>query len=118
MSLLELVLATDLERIGIPHEREYRFAPPRKWRADFLLPGKVLVEVEGGAWDGRHTRGGGFIKDAEKYAAAARLGYIVLRFTSPQVQGRMMPGSESEAVETIKAAMKYWGSSEARKATA
>lgn len=111
MSLLEEVLAQDLKRLGIPFEREFPFAfeMDRKWRADFLLPGKVLVEVEGGAWDGRHTRGGGFLRDAEKYAAAARLGYVVLRFTSPQVQGRMAHGMESEAVETIKAAMKYWG---------
>lgn len=108
MSFLEEVLAQDLKDEGIPFEREYRFDPERKWRADFALPGKVLVEVEGGAWDGRHTRGDGFIRDAEKYAAAARLGFVVLRFTSPQVQNRMMPGAKSEAIETINAAMKYW----------
>lgn len=108
MSFLETVLASDLDRLGIPYEREVRIVPDRKWRADFRLPGKVLVEVEGGAWDGRHTRGQGFLKDAEKYARCAREGYVVLRFTSPQVQGRMGPGMESEAIETIKAAMKYW----------
>ncbi len=109
MSFLETVLAADLDRLGIPYEREVRIVPDRKWRSDFRLPGKILVEVEGGAWGGRHTTGKGFTGDAEKYAAAAREGYIVLRFTSQQVQGRMAQGMESEAVETIKCALSYWG---------
>ena len=106
MSFLETILAADLDRLGISYQREVKFHPERKWRADFALDGNLLVEVEGGAWDGRHTRGAGFLKDSEKYAAAARLGYTVLRFTSPQVQGRMGLGMESEAVETIVAVLK------------
>lgn len=38
----------------------------------------------------------------------ARLGYVVLRFTSKQVKGRMAPGMDSEAVETIRVARRYW----------
>jgi len=67
-------------------EREYRFAPPRRWRADFCHhDAMVLVEIEGGTWvGGRHTRGSGFEKDCEKYNAAAELGYAVLRYTTAQ----------------------------------
>lgn len=103
MSFLEEVLAADLKEAGIPFEREYRFHPNRKWRADFLIKDScILVEVEGGAGFGRHSRREGFINDGEKYAAAARMGYEVLRFTSPQIQGRMSEGMDSEAIETIR----------------
>lgn len=112
-SLLERVLRQDLERVGIPFEQEYYFAKEalgRDWRADFLIKGSpILIEVEGGAGFGRHSRRQGFISDAEKYAAAARLGYIVLRFTKPQIEGRMAPGMESEAVETTLCAISYFG---------
>jgi very-short-patch-repair endonuclease len=110
-SFLEQVLAADLERLGIPYTREFRFEPSRKWRSDFRIADScILVEIEGGAGFGRHSRREGFIADGAKYAAAARRGYIVLRFTSQQVKGRMMPKSESEAVETILCALNYWGS--------
>lgn len=34
----------------IAYDREYRFDPTRKWRADFALPELgILIEVEGGA---------------------------------------------------------------------
>jgi hypothetical protein len=96
MSEAETLLAVQLEQAGIPFEREYRFAPPRKWRADFaILYGPtfrsnddidVLVEIDGGGWvQGRHTRGSGFEKDAEKQSAAAILGYRVIRCTPAQV---------------------------------
>jgi very-short-patch-repair endonuclease len=97
MSEAELLLAVQLEQAGIPFEREYRFAPPRKWRADFhiRLPRdpllndyrNFLVEIDGGGWvQGRHTRGSGFEKDAEKASAAAILGYRVIRCTPRQVE--------------------------------
>lgn len=110
-SLLEQILAQDLKDAGIPFVEEFEFAAPeRRWRADFAFPqARVLVEVEGGAGFGRHTKREGFLKDAAKYAAAARLGWIVLRFSSAQVRGRMGPGMDSEAIETIRCALKYWG---------
>lgn len=62
-------------------QAEYRFAPPRRWRFDFAWPAhKVALEVEGGVWTGgRHVSGAGFVKDMEKYNAAAVLGWRVLR---------------------------------------
>lgn len=64
------------------------FHPTRKWRFDYAwIPQAVAVECEGGVWSGgRHTRGGGFIKDMEKYNEAARLGWRVFRFTPRQLK--------------------------------
>ena len=69
---------------GPPLTREHRFAPPRRWRLDFAhLPTRVAVECEGGVWTGgRHVRGRGFEADAEKYNAAASMGWAVFRLTS------------------------------------
>jgi very-short-patch-repair endonuclease len=69
---------------GLPEpEPEHRFSPPRRWRVDFAWPDRrVALEIEGGAFTrGRHTRGGGFVKDMEKYNAATLAGWRVLRVT-------------------------------------
>jgi len=68
-------------------EQEYRFHPTRKWRADFAHVGaKVLIECEGGIWSGgRHTRGGGYIGDLEKYNEAVVGGWAVIRLSGSQI---------------------------------
>ncbi len=70
-------------------EREYRFAPPRRWRFDFAHPAsRVAIELEGGVWNrGRHNRPLGFIADCEKYTAAALAGWTVVRLTEGQISG-------------------------------
>ena len=80
--------------------REYVFAPPRKWRADFCwLDAKIIVEVEGGIFSGgRHTRGAGFLLDVDKYNSAVLLGFRVFRFAGRQVD-------DGSAVRTIKQAL-------------
>jgi hypothetical protein len=69
-------------------EREHKFHPARKWRFDFChLRTKTAIELEGGVWSGgRHTRGGGFTADIEKYNAATLQGYVVLRLTGEMLQ--------------------------------
>jgi hypothetical protein len=59
----------------------------RRWRADFVhRETMLLIEIEGGAWSGgRHTRGKGFVEDAEKYLRAWQVGWNVLRLSSGQV---------------------------------
>lgn len=98
----EDLLALHLGLAGIAYEREVVFAPPRKWRADFLIhvPNSdrtVLVEVEGsGAGSvGRHQRFAGWVADMDKYNAATLLGYHLLRYTRGHVQtGAALRGVE------------------------
>jgi very-short-patch-repair endonuclease len=87
-SELEEALAFQIRAVRIPQpEREYRFAPPRRWRFDMAWPDQmVAVECEGGVWTrGRHTRGAGFVADCEKYNMAALQGWKVLRFTAEHI---------------------------------
>ena len=105
MSAAETLLAVQLEQAGIPFEREYRFAPPRRWRADFYVHdgrwgfNALLVEIDGGAFiAGRHSRGTGVENDAEKQSAAAILGFRVIRCTPAQV-------NDGRALAWIKAAL-------------
>jgi hypothetical protein len=69
-------------------EREYRFDPKRRWRADFAhLPTHCLIEVEGGIWvNGRHNRAAGFNADLEKYLEAGLSGWRVFRLGPEQIQ--------------------------------
>jgi hypothetical protein len=99
MSNAELLLAEQLRQAGIWAKPEFRFAPPRRWRADFLVcwpsheggyindRNNLLVEIDGGGYvAGRHSRGKGIEDDAEKQSAAAILGYRVIRCTPRQVE--------------------------------
>ena len=83
----EETLALQLKLAGIPFEREYKFALPRQFRADFALHNHlILIEIEGGIHKfGRHNRAAGYIADMEKYNLAALKGYTVVRFTPDQV---------------------------------
>lgn len=85
---LEEALAFQLRLLDGPRpEREYLFAPPRRWKADFAWPdARLLVEVEGGQWSGgRHLHPTGWAKDVEKYNAAALDGWTVLRVTASMI---------------------------------
>ncbi len=85
MSDAEESLAWQLGAVGIRFEREVPIAPPRRWRADFVI-GSLLVEVDGGSWTGgRHTTGTGFERDCLKLAEAVILGYRVIRVTPRMV---------------------------------
>ncbi|MCZ7539740.1 MAG: hypothetical protein M5U29_07505 [Anaerolineae bacterium] len=74
---------------GLPEpEREVMFARSRRWRFDFAWPAqRVAVECDGGTYTGgRHTRGGGYRRDAEKLNAAAALGWRVFRVTADMLR--------------------------------
>ena len=99
---LEKTLLFHIKAAGLPEpEQEYHFHPTRKWRFDFAYPDKMIgIEVEGGVWtQGRHTRGGGFTGDCEKYNEAALLGWVVLRFPNTMIQS-------GEALKTIEQALR------------
>jgi len=73
-------------------EREFRFHPTRKWRADFAhIPSRTLIEIEGGIWvRGRHNSPRGFAADAEKYLEAALGGWRVLRLVDQQIKAPVL----------------------------
>ena len=99
MSAPEDLLAFQLRAVGIPFTREFPFAPPRKWRADFVIAHKLLVEIDGGAFSGgRHTTGDGFRRDIEKSNAAVMAGWRVLHFLPEQVV-------DGSALSTIERAL-------------
>ena len=101
MSQLEEALAMQIRAVGLPEpEREYKFDPKRRWRADFAYPSRqLLIEVEGGHWTGgRHTSGAGFDKDCEKYNVASLSGWRLIRVTSTHIRS-------GEAVAWIERAM-------------
>lgn len=105
MSYLEDLLAFQLNSIGIPFEREYKFCPSRKWRADFYIKPRLLIEIEGGTWiKGRHIRPAGFGGDIEKYNEAQILNFDILRFTAEQVKS-------GYAVNTIERLLKIYNNS-------
>lgn len=84
-------------------EREYVFAPPRKFRFDFAWPDmRLAVEIEGGTLFGksRHSRGAGFVRDCEKYNLATLAGWSVLRFTTEMVQS-------GNAIDTVMEAIQW-----------
>jgi hypothetical protein len=91
MSDGEEALAFQLRAVGIPFIREFVFAAPRKWRADFAVMDNargadLLIEVDGGSWSGgRHTTGSGFQADCDKLNEATILGFRVLRVTPAMV---------------------------------
>jgi very-short-patch-repair endonuclease len=77
-------------------EKEFRFHPTRRWRADFAhLPSRTLIEIEGGIYiNGRHNRGAGFAADLEKYLEANLAGWRVVRLgpneLTAEVIGRLV----------------------------
>ncbi len=100
MSALEDLLERHIRLAGLPApKREYRFHPRRRWRFDFAWPRcKVAAEVDGGIYSrGRHVRGGGFERDAEKGNAAVMAGWRVLHFTPRAVKS----GAAVQAIECL-----------------
>lgn len=102
MSALEEQMLFQMTILDIPPpQREFRFAPPRRWRMDYAWPEILLyLEVEGGQWvNGRHARGAGMRGDAEKYNAAALQGWTCLRATTDMVK-------DGSAVAVVEQAFK------------
>ncbi len=89
MSDLEEQLLFQIKALKLPlPEREFRFAPPRRWRFDMAWPGKMFaVECQGGVWTGgRHSGGKGQINDMDKLNQAQLLGWRVLQFAESHIR--------------------------------
>lgn len=89
----EILLATQMRALKVPHTPEFQFMQGRKWRFDFALNDTLAVEVDGGnhmarivngkpVAIGRHTKAA----DYEKLNAAAAAGWRVMRFTTGMVK--------------------------------
>ena len=83
----QILLGEHLGELGLEHAFEYQFYDRRKFRFDIALTyNRIGIEINGGAWSrGRHTRGGGYIKDMEKFNIAAIQGWRIFQFTPQQV---------------------------------
>ena len=103
-SIGEQVLSTQFKAEKIGYEAEFKYHPDRRWRADFkILDYPILVEVEGGTWtNGRHSRGSGFAKDCEKYNAAAKLGYFVVKGTTDHVRSGQLLQDVKDMIENLE----------------
>ena len=102
MSKLEDILEMHIRLYELPAPaREYRFHPKRLWRFDFAGPLYTgAAEVDGGIFSrGRHVRGTGFERDAEKRNAAVLAGWRVLHFTPRHIKSGM-------AVQLIESLMR------------
>lgn len=88
-----------------PFVREYEFdeLDNRKWRFDFAWPAfRVAVEIHGATFvQGRHTRGLGIAKDAEKARAAALQGWHVLPYTDIDFRERKIEVIQAEILELL-----------------
>lgn len=98
---LEDCLLADLAKLGLPvPEREYQFHPVRKWRFDLAYPSRLIaIECDGGTWSGgRHVRGAGYQRDAEKFNAASLLGWYVLHYTGSMIRSGYAAREIAEAL--------------------
>lgn len=106
MKITNTIFPAMCVQAGLPEPvAEFRFAPPRKWRFDWLfITHRLALEIEGGVWaskngkKSRHFHGAGAIADMEKYAEAAILNYRVIRVTTKDFQS-------GKAIDLLKRAM-------------
>lgn len=86
---------------GLPTpETEVVFAPPRKYRADYVFrDAKVIVEKNGGIWTkGGHSSGRGILRDYAKSNLAQLEGWTYLVYTPQQLES-------GAAIEDLKAVL-------------
>ena len=90
----------NLKLLGWDIALEFKFAPNRKFRADFKISKQnlnILIEYEGIiASKARHTSIIGYNNDCEKYNLANKLGYIFLRYTALNYQNLLRDIQEIE----------------------
>lgn len=68
-------------------EKEYRFDPTRRWRADYAHPASgVMIEIDGGLWrKGGHSTATGILSDREKDLAATLQGWHMFRLPTDMI---------------------------------
>lgn len=99
----EYSLCVQIHQAGLPGpERQALLIPGRKFAFDLAWRDHLLAcEVDGGLHSGgRHVRGAGAERDAEKYSLAAVHGYRVLRVSTAMV-------ADGRAVDLVRAALEW-----------
>ena len=87
MSRLEEDFALQLRAYHIKFEREVRVCKERRYRLDFVLPGKLAVEVNGGTWvKSGHSTGTGIQRDCDKAYEALKAGFRLLPLTGDDIR--------------------------------
>jgi very-short-patch-repair endonuclease len=81
-SALEAAFAKALDACGIPYVQQHRLEGDGR-PYDFVLPGNLLVEVDGDYW---HGLPGAAERDQRKTELAAKRGYGLLRITESDVE--------------------------------
>ena len=87
-SAAEDELAFQLQSSHLPFERQVRIHPERKFTADFYIrAARLVIEVDGGGYvNGRHSRGKGIERDAEKSFYIARMPARLIRVTPDHIK--------------------------------
>lgn len=100
LSAAEDLLAFQLRAAGIEFIREYFYARPRKFRADFAFPAaRLLAEIQGGVHSRRaHGSIKGVLADIERLNIATLAGWRLLRFIPQAVKS-------GEALQLIERAL-------------
>lgn len=82
-------LIRQIREAGLPEpEPEYKFHPARDYRADWKVGDNVLVEYQGGVYQGTatgHRSISGVTRDIEKLNEAVALDFIVIQVTPAMV---------------------------------
>lgn len=89
--------ALQLQADGIYFEREYYAIKNRKFRWDFFIANRLLVEIQGGIWvpHSGHNTGRAITRDCNKLNLATLAGYDVMSFTTDMVR-------DGTAIELVK----------------
>lgn len=79
-------LCFQLRAAKIPHLREQKLIPGRKYSTDVLVD-DLAIECDGSTWtNGRHSRGYGIETDCEKQNLLVIAGFRPMRFTGAQIK--------------------------------
>lgn len=80
------MLCFQLKVAKIPHLREQKLIPGRKYSTDVLVD-DLAIECDGATWaQGRHSRGAGIETDCEKQNLLVIAGFRPMRFTGAQIK--------------------------------
>lgn len=91
---LENAINSYLQNLGYVDGEDYKrnktFIPGRRFSGDFVFEDlKLVIEIDGGEYTGQgHVSGSGYTSDREKDALALLCGWLIVRVSGSQVNGK------------------------------